>query len=117
MQQSGIDVEEAVQWYREHHDVRVCHRVGGPPWLRAGDDQLGDQRDVFRVTRRGDSHRVTGPDGQPCDDRPDVARAEHREPAWFPHQNPTSWRIRTMWMRPGSSWCISRIFPTELCCP
>jgi hypothetical protein len=32
-------------------------------------------------------------------------------------QKPTCWRMRTMWMRPGSSWRISRIFPTWLCCP
>jgi hypothetical protein len=32
-------------------------------------------------------------------------------------QNPTDWRMRTTWMRPGSSWWISRIFPTELFCP
>jgi len=32
-------------------------------------------------------------------------------------QKPTCWRMRTTWMRPGSSWWISRIFPTWLCCP
>ena len=32
-------------------------------------------------------------------------------------QKPTCWRMRTMWMRPGSSWWISRILPTWLCCP
>jgi hypothetical protein len=32
-------------------------------------------------------------------------------------QNPTDCRMRTMWMRPGNSWWISRIFPTELFCP
>src|SRR5437870_422389 len=29
-------------------------------------------------------------------------------------QNPTVCRMRTTWMRPGSSWWISRIFPTRL---
>jgi hypothetical protein len=28
------------------------------------------------------------------------------------HQNPTGWRMRTMWMRPGRSWWISRTLPT-----
>jgi len=32
-----------------------------------------------------------------------------------PGQKPTGWRMRTTWMRPGSSWWISRILPTELC--
>jgi len=32
-------------------------------------------------------------------------------------QNPTTCRIRTTWMRPGSSWWISRTFPTRLFCP
>ena len=116
-QQPRIDGAETVQRYREHHDVRVRHRVGGPSRLRAGDYQLGDQRDVLRVARRGDGHRVPGLDGQPGDDRPEMTRAEHREPAALRHQNPTTWRTRTMWMRPGSSEWISRILPTELCCP
>ena len=81
VEQRGIDVKEAVQWYREHHDVRLGHRVAGPPRLRAGNDQLGDQRDIFRVARRGDGQRVPGLNSQPCDDRPDMAGAEHREPA------------------------------------
>ena len=34
-----------------------------------------------------------------------------------PAQYPICWRIRMMWMRPGSSWWISRTFPTLLCCP
>ena len=113
--EEGVFAEQAgVDFFGigEHHDAGVRHRVGGPPWLRAGDDQLGDQRDVFRVARRGDGHRVTGADGQPRDDRPGVARAEHRQPAEFPHQNPTTCRMRTMWMRPGSSWWISMILPT-----
>ena len=32
-------------------------------------------------------------------------------------QNPTGCRMRTTWMRPGSSWWISRILPTRLFCP
>jgi len=32
-------------------------------------------------------------------------------------QYPTTCRMRTTWMRPGSSWWISRILPTELFCP
>jgi hypothetical protein len=32
-------------------------------------------------------------------------------------QKPTCWRMRTTWMRSGSSWWISRIFPTWLCWP
>ena len=54
--------------------------VAGPPRLSAGNVQLGDQRDVVRVAGGGDGHRVTGLDGQPGDDRSDVARAQHREP-------------------------------------
>src|SRR6266550_2537474 len=84
-QQRGIDVSKAVHRYREHHDARVRDRVAGPPRLRAGDDQLGDQRDVLRVARRGDGHRVAGAHGQPRDDGPDVTRAEHREPALVLH--------------------------------
>ena len=82
---------------------RKAAGVAGPPGLRAGNDQLGDQRDVLRVARRGDGDRVSGRDGQPGDDRPDMARAEHRQPAQLAHQNPTTWRTRTMWIRPGSS--------------
>ena len=37
-----------------------------------------------------------GLDGQPGDDRPEMTRAEHREPAALRHQNPTTWRTRTM---------------------
>ena len=32
-------------------------------------------------------------------------------------QKPTTCRISTMWMRPGSSWWISSTLPTELCWP
>ena len=32
-------------------------------------------------------------------------------------QKPTCWRMRRTWMRSGSSWWISRIFPTWLCWP
>src|SRR5579862_1474355 len=103
VEQRRIEVKETVQWYRKHHDVRIRHGVAGPPRLGAGNDQLGDQRDVLRIAGRGDGHPVSGLDGQPGDDRPDVARAEYREPARFPHQNPTAWRTRTMWIRPGSS--------------
>ena len=34
-----------------------------------------------------------------------------------PPQKPTDCRMRVTWMRPGSSWWISRIFPMELFCP
>src|SRR5439155_22722506 len=33
------------------------------------------------------------------------------------YQNPTAWRMRTTWMRPGSSWWMSRMFATRLFCP
>jgi maleate isomerase len=41
-------------------------------------------------------------------------RGEHRrgQRLWPPLQNPTACRMSTTWMRPGSSWWISRIFPT-----
>jgi hypothetical protein len=39
------------------------------------------------------------------------------DPAGSAVWKPTRRRMRTMWMRQGSSWWISRIFPTWLCCP
>jgi hypothetical protein len=41
-----------------------------------------------------------------------VRAGRQRFRAGWAAQNPVGWRMRTMWMRPGSSWRISRIFPT-----
>jgi hypothetical protein len=79
-QAGQVEVGEAVQRDGQDHEVRAGYRVAGPAGAGAGDDQFGDQGEVVGVTRGGDVDWVARLDGQPGDDRPDVARAEDRDP-------------------------------------
>jgi hypothetical protein len=93
--------------------------------LNASTELIGGEENVASRTRVITLH--TDPDSYREDPGHELTPEELRDVALgvsdtlnsspATSQNPTGWRMRTTWIRPGNSWWISRIFPTELFWP